>query len=59
MSQSSRTLYGLREYYAQRTVFDRGEKPSPEQIAQAIGECHTMIGMLLRLLQERQREDEP
>jgi len=42
------TILGLNDYYGHRTVFGRGDKPSQEQIIQAIGECQTMIGSLLR-----------
>ncbi len=48
----ARTLIGLKDYYALRTVFERGEQPSALQLAQAIGECHTMIGQLIRLHEE-------
>lgn len=55
MDESQKTLEGLKAYYAHRTVFGRGEEPSRLQLAQAVGEAHTMIGQLIRLLEERER----
>lgn len=56
MTDSQKTLDGLVEYYAQRTVFERGDAPSREQLVQAIGECQTMVGSLIRLVREMRGE---
>lgn len=56
MSASRTTLDGLKRHYAHRTVFCRGEAPSALQLAQAIGELDTMVGQMIRLLEERERE---